>query len=82
MRKLILLTIVIFGLVAAIGVGFSQKQTPQQKSYSVTLTFDEWQSVLSSVEGMPFKTASPIINKIVSQVNTQLAADTVKPKSK
>lgn len=85
MRKLILLTIVIFSLVAAIGVGFSQKQTPQQKSYPVSMTPDKWNIVILAIISPDDVTANQkkqSAEDIVNQVKVQMAADTVKPKSK
>lgn len=70
----------ILGVFIMIGIGFSQKPSTQPKSFPVILSFEEWQTVIDAVSDKPYKTSAPIIQKIVNQVNNQIAADTIKPK--
>lgn len=81
MKRLILLSLSILIIFVAIGYGFSQTPTLPKKSFEVTLTFEEWQSVTDAMGEKPYKTSAPIIQKIVSQVNAQISADTIKPKN-
>lgn len=82
MKRLIIFTAIILALFTAIGYGFSQvgNQRPPEKAYPVLLTLTELQFVINSLEKEPYKDAAPIIQKIITQYNTQAAADTIKPK--
>jgi uncharacterized membrane protein affecting hemolysin expression len=83
MRKLILLTLVILSVAMVAAYGFSQNKQQQPKTYNVSMTLDQWNIVLLSISSPDDVTANQkkqVSELLVSQVKTQIAADTIKPK--
>jgi hypothetical protein len=55
---------------------------PDAKKYSVSLTAEGWQYVLSVMETRPKKEVDPLYNDVVTQLQRQIVADTTKPSPK
>ena len=72
-------------IIAVIGYAQKNEQPKAEKQYSVSLTVQEWELVVQSINNPKDITEnqrSYLTNKIVPQVNKQLATDTTVNKKK
>ena len=55
-------------------------QTGQDKEYKAQLTVNEWQVLIANQDDVPKSQRDRIISKIVTQLQQQISADTLKKK--
>lgn len=70
-------------IIVVIGYAQQPPKKPQEKQYTVTLSIQDWQTVLNAIslpDDVTVNDKKSLVNKIVPQINKQLTDTTAKKK--
>jgi hypothetical protein len=52
-------------------IAFAQTPAPPPRTYTLTMTADEVNTVLNKIGEMPWKDINPVLQKLIGQINAQ-----------